>query len=244
TLNIKVMKKVQLFLLMLTVLPFTTVFAQDQEQRIQTSYILAFNKQATGGEVNYWKTQGNLSVAQLLERHKQYIAGNRDLWDGVLRVSYTDAFGRAIKDGEYNFHIKYPRTYVEMMSAHMVYLNQNPSLYDEVIRESYRAVFGRNPADGELNYWKGQQKVAWIWLFRAHKEYAASNRRNTASMSGVKFIPVSASVMSETRRAVSNLVGNDGASLIGNDGGSMVAAGAGNLIGMDGSTMVAAGAGN
>ncbi|MEJ7611910.1 MAG: hypothetical protein WKF88_12100, partial [Ferruginibacter sp.] len=207
------MKKVQLFLLMLTILPFTTVFAQDQEQRIQTSYILAFNKQATGGEVNYWKTQGNLSVAQLLERHKQYIAGNRDLWNGILRVSYTDAFGRGITDGEYNFHIKYPRTYVEIMSAHMVYLNQNPALYDEVIRDSYRYAFNKNATEGEMNYWRGQQKVAWIWLFRAHMDYAASTRRNKASMSGVKFIPISSAVASETRRAVSNLVGNDGASL-------------------------------
>ena len=238
------MKKVRFVILMLSLMSFSQVFAQDQEQRIQASYVMAFNKTASGGEINYWKTQGNLSIAQLLARHKEYIINNKDLWDGILRVSYTDAFGRPIESGEYNFHIKYPRTYVEMMNAHMQYLNQNPSLYDNVIRESYKSVFGRGPQDGELNYWRGQQKVAYIWLFRAHVQYAANSRRNQASMSGVRTIPTTPGILSELRRAVVGLVGNDGASLIGNDGGTLVAAGAGNLIGNDGSTLVAAGGGN
>lgn len=100
------MKKINFFLLfMLTMVASTQsfaqrtvgeAFAQMQEERIKASYLLAFNREATSGEVTYYKTQGNLTVLQLLERHKDWIKRNPGLWDGILRVSFTDAFGRTV----------------------------------------------------------------------------------------------------------------------------------------------------
>jgi len=240
------MKKiVSVVLLMLAISVFHPSFAQtEQEQRIQSSYILAFNKKATPDELNFWKTQGNLSVAQLLAKHKEWIKKTPSLWDGILRTSYTDAFGRTIQDGEYKFHIQYPRTYLEMMNSHMDYLNKNPSLYDNVIIESYKRVFGKPPITAELNYWKGQTKCSFIWLFRAHSQYASTQRRNVASMTGVAYVRVTPAMLAEVRSAAAGMVAAGGGNLIGNDGGTMVAAGAGNLVGIDGASMVAAGGGN
>lgn len=225
---------------------FSTLFAQtEQEQRIQSSYILAFNRKASTGEVNYWKTQGNLNMSQLLARHKDYIKNNPDIYGGIMNVSYTDAFGRPITDGEKKYHKQYPRTYFEMMNSHMDYLNKNPSLYDEVIRESYWRAFTRKPNDGELNYWRGQTKCSFIWLFRAHIQWAATQKRtNVASMSGVANVRVTPGILQEVRLAASSMVAAGGGNLIGNDGSTMVAAGGGNLVGNDGASMVAAGGGN
>ena len=112
------MKKiVSMTLLMLAMLAFIPSFAQtEQEQRIHSSYILAFNRKASPDELKYWKTQGSLNVSQLLDKHKDWIKRNPSLWDGILRISYTDAFGRVINDGEYKFHIQYPRTYLDEFS--------------------------------------------------------------------------------------------------------------------------------
>jgi hypothetical protein len=225
---------------------FSALFAQsEQEQRIQSSYILAFNRKASTGEVNYWITQGNLNMSQLLARHKDYIKSNPNIWDGIMNVSYTDAFGRPITDGEKKFHKPYPRTYFEMMNGHMDYLTKNASLYEGVIIESYKRAFGRKPSTDELNYWKGQTKCSFIWLFRAHTQFAATQRRsNVASLSGVTFVRVTPGLLKEVRSAAASMVAAGGGNLIGNDGSTMVAAGGGNLIGNDSAGLVAAGGGN
>lgn len=241
------MKKfISFILVLLTVSAVVPSFAQtEQEQRIQSSYILAFNRKASTDEVNYWKTQGNLNMSQLLARHKDYIKNNAGIWEGILRVSYTDAFGRTIESGEYQFHKQYPRTYFEMMNSHMDYLTKNPSLYDAVIINSYKRAFNRQPNNDELTYWKGQTKCSFIWLFRAHNQFAETQRRsNMASMKGVSFVVVSPSILKEVRTAAASMVAAGGGNLIGNDGSTMVAAGGGNLVGNDGASMVAAGGGN
>ncbi len=227
----------------------SSIFAQaqlsEQEQRIQSSYITAFNRNASAGEVNYWKTQGNLSIPQLLARHKDYIKNNPGLWDGILNVSYTDAFGRPITDGEKNFHKQYPRTYFEIVNSHMEYLTKNPSLYDEVITRSYSRALGRNPTNDELKYWRGQPKTSFIWLFRAHTEWAATQRRsNVAATSGSPRVIVSPAVLNQLKSAVAGLVAAGGGNLIGLDGSTLVAAGGGNLADPGGAYMVAAGGGN
>lgn len=225
---------------------FSTLFAQtEQEQRIQSSYILAFNRKASTGEVDYWKTQGNLSMSQLLARHKDFIKNNPNIYDGILNVSYTDAFGRVITDDERKYHKQYPRTYLEMVNSHMDYLSKNPSLYDEVIQRSYSQALGRKASDDELKYWRGQTKCSFIWLFRAHTQWSATQRRsNVASTSGVASVSVTPGILKEVKLAASSLVAAGGGNLIGNDGSTLVAAGGGNLVGNDGASLVAAGGGN
>ncbi len=224
---------------------FSTFAQTEQEQRIQSSYILAFNRKASTGEVNYWTTQGSLTVSQLLARHKDYIKNNPGIYDGIMNVSYTDAFGRPITDDERKYHKQYPRTYLEMMNSHMDYLTKNPSLYDAVIIESYKMALGRKPSNDESNYWKGQTKCSYIWLFRAHIQWAATQRRsNVASMSGVVKVSVTPGILQEVKLAAASLVAAGGGNLIGNDGSTLVAAGGGNLVGNDGASLVAAGGGN
>ncbi len=242
------MKKISIaaiICMLLLSITFSTFAQTEQEQRIQSSYILAFNRKASTDEVNYWKTQGNLNVSQLLSRHKDYIKNNPNIFDGILNVSYTDAFGRTITNDEKAYHKQYPRTYLEMMNSHMEYLNKNPSLYDGVIIASYTRALNRKPNNDELNYWRGQTKCSFIWLFRAHNQWAATQRRsNLASMSGVAKVNVTPGILQEVRLAASSMVAAGGGNLIGNDGSTMVAAGGGNLVGNDGASMVAAGGGN
>jgi hypothetical protein len=242
--NISIIATLWVALLYTSLSTFAQALLSEQEQRIQSSYIMAFNRNATKGEVDYWKTQGNLDMTKLLARHKDYIKRNPGLWEGILNVSYTDAFGRAITDGERNFHKQYPRTYFEMVTSHMDYLTKNPSVYDGVITNSYVRAFGRNPSNEELKYWRAQTKCAFIWLFRAHIEWNATKRANVASTSGVNKVFVSPALLTEVKLARASLVAAGGGNLIGNDGSTMVAAGGGNLVGNDGASMVAAGGGN
>ena len=131
------------------------------------------------------------------------------------------------------------------MNSHLDYMIKNPSTYDAVIKESYNRVFNRQPSNEELNYWKGQPKCAFIWLFRAHSQYAMTQRRNNAvSVKGSGFVSVNSTMIAEVRTAAANLIASNGGKLVGMDGGTMVAAGGGNLVGNDGASMVAAGGGN
>jgi hypothetical protein len=222
-------------------------FAQtEQEQRIRASYILAFGINASQGEVDYWKTRGNLSISQLLELHRQYFATSPNIQKQTIGRSYVDAFGRWPSIPEIDYYMKGKSNYSELMKGHMSWLRGNAGEYVESIKRSYQKVFNRQPNQGEIDYWK-PYFLSNVMLIAYHNDYKnKSTKGNTVNMSASPYIvsvAVSAAVANEARTAA-GIVAQGGGNIVAQGGGNIVAQGAGNIVAQGGGNIVAAGAGN
>lgn len=249
------MKKIKLLLIVPLLIIFGTAAAQtDQDQRIQASYILAFGKKASSGEVNYWKTQGDLTVGQMLTRHQQYLTQDAATHTAAIRRSYWDAFGRSAEPGEVQYWMRVNDTYTTLMKNHLNFLNGNRSEYEKTIRASYSNVFGRQPSADEISYWQSQAKVPFLILVAYHQDY---KRRNAAIVQGrINFRNVTAATTQTLNRRItseaaaaaglpaSGALIPGGASLIGQDGNSIIGNDAGSLIGNDAGILVPVGTNN
>ena len=246
------MKKISIaFLLGILICSFTIKSFAQQDQRIHAAYMLAFGRDASQGEVNYWLTRGNLSVSQLVDLHKQYLSQDDYTHRTTIDRAYQDAMGRHATESEINYWKTGVDTYTALMRNHVQWLQGNPAEYENVIKRSYQYVFGRQPNSGELNYWKGQPVYSYVMLVGQHQDYQRRNiaKESSANQVNLKNAPslvtvfLSPAIGAEALRAAGlvsqgagNLVSQGAGNLITNDGGSLVAAGAGNLV--------AAGAGN
>lgn len=244
------MKKIKLLLLFLS-LAVGTVMAQSTE-RIQASYLVALGRVPNSGEIAYWRGQGNLSVQQLIDRHKKYIGEDRGTRESIIRKSYVDVLGYNPSPDEVKYHSQFNRTYAQMVNEHIEYAKRYGHIHDNIIKNSYQLAFRRQPNDGELRYWKQFGVISYSYLVSMHEEYKKANNypsnRVLPMNSSVSFAPVSASVLSETRFAFGELVGHmvaaGGGNMVAAGGGNMVAAGGGNMVAAGGGNMVAAGGGN
>lgn len=247
----KKVMKFSAFLLLTTVLGFTSEAQDKQAERIQGSYLAAFGKNASDGEVNYWKTQGNLTADQLVARHQQYIAANPSVKKDVINASYMSAFGRKASDGEQAYWGPSNQTYAALFSNHLNYLRGNQPEFDKVISLSYLRALGRSPNDGEYVYWRKYAGTPYYLLVIYHQKWLAANMQSQpltagdikksgsatsftlskstldelAKVSGGESLIVAKSAGTLVGNAGGTLIGNDGSTLVGNDGASMVAAG-------------------
>jgi hypothetical protein len=224
--------------------------AAIHRERIQASYLLAFGRLATDDEVKYWSGQNAKSVSDLVLRHRDYLKGNPGPHEDVIRRSYQAALGKTPDAKEIKHWMAGNDTFTGLVNNHVDWLRSNPTEYENVIKRSYQKVLGRAATAGEVNYWKGQGVYAYSVLAACHEDWKkrGGERKDKAvlptSSNYFSSYPVSAGVLAETRTAVSNVIGQNGANIVGNAGGNLVAAGAGNMVAAGGGNMVAAGGGN
>lgn len=246
------MKKIFMFLMLAAAsFSFKNANAQAQKERIQSAYILAFGRTPNSGEVTYWSGQGNLTINQIIERHKGYLKTDAGTNRAVIVKSYLDALGVVPTEAEIKYHTPFYRTYTESMTNHMVYLKQQPSELEKVIKRSYRSVFNREPSAGEITYWKQFGPIPYHILCGFHQDFKAKttppsvNGTLAVNPARVDGVIVSKSVLEEARTAATTLNNNTpGATVIAPGGANMVAAGGGNMVAAGGGNMVAAGGGN
>lgn len=253
------MKKI-LTILVSTALLVTAGFADTVSQRIQASYLIAFGRNASGGEVTYWTQQNPRSVSDLVTGHRQFLSRDAATHRATIRRSYIDALGREPNNGEYQHWMGGNDTYTQLMKNHVSWLAGNPGEYEAVIKRSYRFVFNRQPNTAELQYWRSQGTVSYALLVATHDTWRRANP-STPKTSGTAKVAADSSflataVVSRTiaqeARLASGLIGNDGSTLvaagggnlIGNDGSTLVGNDGASLVGNDGASMVAAGGGN
>ena len=224
---------------------FSKLFAQtEQEQRIRSSYMLVFGRDASAGEVTYWKGQGNLSVAQLFEKHRQYFKANPGVHRELIVKSYLAAFGRNPSEQEINFYINGTQTYTELVKGHIDYLVRYTPENEMTINRAYQYVVHRKATPQEIGYGVasgGLTYLFWVgWLQDPSHGKGSINVNNAPILSSLQVSP---NVAAEARTA-SGLVASGGGNLVAAGAGNLVASGAGNLVASGAGNLVASGAGN
>jgi hypothetical protein len=243
--NLRVIAALTLAILSLST---TNLLAQtDQEQRIKSAYILAFGRNASSGEVTYWKSQGNLPIAELVKRHQSYLKQDVNTQKTTIDRAYQDALGRNATSGEITYWSAGNDTYTTLMKNHVQWLQGNPAEYEKVINRSYKYVFGRSASADEIKYWKGQGTYSYLLLVGWHQDYKrrtqSGGSSNISLSPAVVTVPLSTLVLSEVRSA-SGIVAAGAGNIVAAGAGNIVAAGAGNIVAAGAGNIVAAGAGN
>lgn len=227
-----------------------TARASEQTERIQASYLLAFGRPPSSGEINYWSQQGRLSVTDLVNRHRSYLRSDAATKRATIVKSYQDALGRNPTEAEIRYWSQGNNTYTELMKNHVQWLAGNPGEYEAVIKRSYHRVLNRAPSAAEVSYWKHQGTHSYAVLVGCHEQWKRQTQSKTSgnlqlasNSSLLTTVNVSPSVAAEARSAA-GVIAAGGGNVIAAGGGNVIAAGGGNVIAAGGGNVIAAGGGN
>ncbi len=238
------MKRMYKFMIAMVIMTMVTATAQSQDvktERITVAYMIAMGRKPSSAELNYWKGQGNLTVEQLVENHRQYLAGDKASKRTMIIKAFKNAYGRNPTESEINTNMNQNMTYVQWMNNHLAWLKKSSSDYVNVIKNSYKTVFGREPNAAEINFWKSQPVMSHMILAACHEDWKRKNG-NTAKTNGSNTIGSSSSYLELA--FVGSQVAKEASSLIGPAGGNVIAPGGGNVVSAGGANVVAAGGGN
>lgn len=234
-----------LFALVCSVLLITGVLAQNADQlkteRINASYLIAMGRKPNSGEITHWKKQGDLTVAQLVEHHRNYLAGDANMKRSLIIQAFKNSYGRAPIESEIKTNMTQKMTYAEWMINHINWLKKSTTDYTDVIKRAFKAVMGRDPQQAEINYYKSQPVMSYMVMAATLEDWKRQNG-NKAKTSGTLTIGASSSYLSYV--GVSATVASEASNIIGQASGNVIAAGGGNAVSAGGANVVAAGGGN
>lgn len=237
----------------------------SKAEKVVASYIVAFGRTPSQGELNWWMSQPDNSVDGYVNRHRSYIESNPGVRQDVIQRSYRFALNRAPSSGEVDWHARnYPRsTFAEKVQGHTQWLDTYPDKRREVIRASYRSAMGREPSEGEIRHWMQFRGQNFSTLTARHHQWLRESGNPRGAQVNTRL---STTVRSEIRRVAggSALVTNGhevawggasrssvvpstltwGGQIISTGGGNIISTGGGNIIATGGGNIIATGGGN
>ncbi len=209
----------------------------QQDERIKASYMLAFGRAPFPSELNYWLGRGNLTIAQLIDFHRQGFIEIPVLHKETILNSYNDALGRKPSEDELKYWMNDTATYLELMSNHLQLLKLNNWENERVIKLSYLKIFHREPGVEEMNLWKKRGVAGFFFLEGYLEIYKKKNQMEGGNVEIVNIkdflfastISLSPSVASEAMKIISKTKNPVVTRTISQHGGSIIAAGKRNI---------------
>jgi hypothetical protein len=241
-----------LFLLPSLAFAATTAFPQsgEQEERIGASYVLALGRPPSPDEIGQWSKQGNLSVGDLIARHRQQLQSDAGVMRATVVKACADAFGREPTEPEVDAWSAGNRIYTELMKQHVQWLGGHPQEYRQVIERAYQLVMRRPAYPVEIDYWKAQPTLSYALLVGCIEDWARRNAPGLMATTGTPTVSLHSAYLTTFRlapgiadeaRAAVGLVPTGDANLVSAAGRNLVAAGAGNVVTSGHINFVAAG---
>ena len=231
-----ILHKVSFGLLALFVLALSSFSAQAQtkDEIIHGSYIVAFGRAATSGELQHWRQYvGSSSIQQMVENHRNFIKTNQYEREQTIKRSYMDAFGWQPSADEVKYWSGQNKTYGELMTNHINnWLNVYPDKKEQVIKQSYYKVFNRNATAAEVKYWISQPTCSFVQLVAMHTTWKQQNQQSS-STTRVKpnlATPAVSTTGAFSSPAISQVIAAGGGNVIAPGGGNVIAAGSGNVV--------------
>ncbi len=171
------MGKIKSFLLGFLLCLFLIKSFAQQDQRIHAAYVLAFGRDASPEELNYWLGRGNFSIGQLIQFHRQGFVEYPNLHSETINCAYMDALGRKPSEKEMKYWVNGVDIYIQLINNHLKYLKSSLAEYKRVIIASYIAVFNREPNITDINFWEKQPVMPFYLLVYYHKN-SLRNKKN------------------------------------------------------------------
>ena len=156
-------------------LTLSCVYAQGarQQERVAASFILAQGRSATAAELQEWQQLGELSVSELLARHRQTISKDATTRAQVQEKAARDAYGdpKAAQTAVAGAEV----LYAGQLTANVNALSRDAAAYERVMERAYRDVLQRAPFPEELTYWKEQGAVSYVMMIACIENWARRN---------------------------------------------------------------------
>ncbi len=212
------MKKIRPFLLGFLFCMFLIKSFAQQDERIHAAYMLAFGRDASPLELNYWMGRGNFSIGKLIEFHRQGFVEYPNLHSETINRAYMDALGRKPSENEMKYWMNGIDIYIEMINTQLKFLKFNWGEYERILRASYISVFNREPNITEINFWKKKDVIPFFMLASYHKKSQKDNNSearsyeevNLRNLPSVSIFVLSTDLAAET----SNIIDIRGSSVI------------------------------
>ena len=210
------MVKVRTLLLGFFCLFLIKSFAQ-QDQRIHAAYVLAFGRDASPEELNYWLGRGSCSIGKLIEFHRRGLVEYPSLHRETINRAYIDVLGSKPTENEMKYWMNGVDLYIQLINTHLKFLKSSIAGYERVISASYFSVFNRAPNTTEITFWKKQGIIPFFLLTSYHENSKRNNSeaRNHGKENVQNLPSVSAILFSPTIAAeASKFVNTDGSSVM------------------------------
>ncbi len=181
------MKKIRPFLFGFLFWLFVIKSFAQQDQRIHAAYLLAFGRDASLEELNYWLGRGNFSIGQLIEFHREGFVEYPSLHRETVTRAYMDALGRKPSENEMKYWVNGVDIYMQLINIHLKYLKSSLAGYESVVRASYVSVFNREPDVKEINLWVKQPVMPFYLLISRHKNFLKKKTKEVTSFEKVNL---------------------------------------------------------
>ena len=195
--------------------------------------------------------QEPLSLAELVDRHRQQLESDAAAAREVVLKAGQDAFGRAPSEDQIKSLSAGGATYTDLVVRHLRWLTERPVEYEQVVHHAYRLVLQREAYSIEIDYWKRQPTLSFALLAGCIEDWARRNRPGLTATSGVPSVSVNSEYLDAVRlspvvaaeaRKVAGLVPAGDAALAYATGRKVVAPGGEQIASVGGICFAAAGA--
>lgn len=162
---------------------------EDQE-RLAVAHLLAFGRLPSAGEIETAPRDDGLTVASLLDRHRQRLHDDAVAREAVAKKAWIDAFGRPATATELAAEATHDPTYTGLMRAHLQRIADDPAEYAQILARAYRAVVQREVYPEEIDYWRQRESLPFVALAGCVENWARRNQPGLMVTTGTPTVSV------------------------------------------------------
>lgn len=172
--------------------------SSEQPERIAASFLLALGRAPSAEELAHWAQQGDVSIAQLIARHRERLQADPAVQRAVATKAERDAFGRVSPESEVDA-AQPPATYTELVQQHLRRLAERPAEYEQVIRRAYQTVVRRDAYDLEFAYWQKHDTLSYTLLVGCVEDWARRNQPGLMVTAGTPTVSINSEYLATIR---------------------------------------------
>lgn len=179
----------------------TVTVAQSaaNDERITAAFVLALGREPEASEREHWRTQGELSVAGLLDAIREHLGTEPSAARLAAWRACRDALGREATEAELDAESGADALYVERVQRHRERLAQDAGEYAGVIQRAYRFVVGREAYAEELTYWRERGVFPYVLLVGCLDDWARRNQPGLMVTSGTPTVSINCVYLTTVR---------------------------------------------
>ena len=170
-----------------------------QEERVAAAFVLAIGRTPTTAEAQRWLAQGDLSIADLVARHRRELDQDGAARREMLSRAARDAFGGIAESERRPPGGRAGSTYFEVVQQYLQWLANRPADYQQVLRRAYRTVLQRDAYSIEIDYWRRQPALTFALLAGCVENWAIRNRPGLTATSGLPSVSVNSAYLATVR---------------------------------------------
>jgi len=175
---------------------FAKASGVEDQERLAVAHLLAFGRLPAADEIEMAPRSGGLTVAALLDQHRQRLQADAAAREITVRKAWVDTFGRPPTAAERaTAEAVRDLTYAGLMQAHWPRLADDPDEYARILDRVYRTVVQRGVYPEEIDYWRQQTPLPFVVLAGCVENWARRNQPGLMVTTGTPTVSVNSDLL-------------------------------------------------